>query len=271
MREKEILLIIPAYNEEPNIERTLEGLLKDPVSEELDILLINDGSTDGTREKAQRFMPKIKIIDQIFHMGYGAALQTGYKFAVKHGYSFLLQMDSDGQHDPASIKPMIARLKGETGPAGIPPNKKAKVKDGQLPDIVIGSRFLEESRSFRISGLKKLAISFFTGTIRAMTGYHLTDPTSGLQGMNRKAFGYYSGFSNFDIHYPDLNMIVQMLFLGYHVEEIPAVMHERTAGKSMHGGPWHSIRYMFVMVIGTFNSFTRHYRFGRKERTNEGQ
>lgn len=267
---KDTLLIIPAYNEDMNIEQTIRGLMERSVPEKMDILIINDGSSDRTLEKAKSFEPTVKVIDQVFNMGYGAALQTGYKYAVSHGYDYLLQMDSDGQHDPENLNKIIDRLKGRAERSGLPPKEKAQVPEDRLPDIVIGSRFLEGSQTFQVSGLKKIAIALFNAVIRVLTGYCLTDPTSGLQGLNRSAFTYYAGFQNFDIRYPDLNMIVQMIFLGYHVEEIPAIMHERMAGTSMHAGIIQPIKYMFVMFVSTFNTFTRHYRlFGKRKESKE--
>lgn len=263
---KDTLLIIPAYNEDMNIENTLTELMQDPVFEELDVLVINDGSTDDTLKRAKSFEPRIRVIDQVFNMGYGAALQTGYKYAAAHGYSYLLQMDADGQHDPKTLTRILDRLKGKAECSGHPPKPKANIPKERIPDIVIGSRFLEGSETFRISLPKKIAISVFNAANRFFTGYQLTDPTSGLQGLNRKAFTYYSGFLNFDIRYPDLNMIIQMIFLGYHVEEVPAIMHERKAGTSMHAGIIQPIKYMFVMFISTFNTFTRHYRISIKRK-----
>ena len=257
---KDTLLVIPAYNEEMNIEKVLGSLLDEKIDEKMDILVINDGSRDRTGALAKGFEPRVKVIDQLYNMGYGAALQTGYKYAADNDYSYVLQMDADGQHDLQTLKVIHDRLMGKTECLGLKPKSKAKVEEGRLPDIIIGSRFLEGGKSFKISSLKKIAIAVFTAAIRGLTGYRLTDPTSGLQGLNRKAFTYYAGFSNFDIYYPDLNMIIQMIFLGCHVEEVPAVMHERMGGVSMHTGLLHSMKYMIVMTVSSFNAFTRYHK-----------
>ncbi|MBR3244468.1 MAG: glycosyltransferase family 2 protein [Parasporobacterium sp.] len=245
---RDTLLVIPAYNEEESITGILNGLVGAGAQEYLDILVINDGSSDRTSETARDFGKGVRVLDLLHNMGYGAALQTGYKYAVMHNYSWVLQMDADGQHDPVNLPLILEKLKETENP----------------PDIVIGSRFLDGGQSFKISGIKKIAISFFRGVIRIFTGCRLTDPTSGLQGLNRSVVEYYSGYNNFDIRYPDLNMIVQMLFLGFRVEEVPAVMHPRTAGKSMHSGPFHGVRYMAVMLVSTFNAYTRYH--GKKEK-----
>lgn len=247
---KKVLIIIPAYNEEENIGPLLSQMKDMKIGEAADVLVIDDSSADRTAQIVRE--SGYKVISQVFNMGYGAALQTAYKYAVSHSYDYLLQLDADGQHDLLNIKVLCDRLgcfaDGE----------------GNYPDIVIGSRFLEGSRSFPISRLKKCAIVFFRKIIKGVTGQQLTDPTSGLQGLNRKAFSFYSKYKNFDLKYPDLNMIVQMLLLGYKIEEVPAVMHERTAGVSMHS-KWLQVgKYMILMMLSTWNAYAR-YKAGSKD------
>ena len=123
-----------------------------------------------------------------------------------------------------------------------------KDEQGKTPDIVIGSRFMEGSVTFPISPVKKLAINLFRFLIKLGTGQKILDPTSGLQGLSRRAILYYSGYGHFDDKYPDANMIMQMLLLGFRVTEIPAVMYARTEGVSMHSG-LKPIKYMFRMMF----------------------
>ena len=256
------LLIMPAYNEDMNIGSVIDTLKNAGVLEQMDLLVINDGSTDSTAEVVRRHR-EVRLINQIYNMGYGAALQTGYKYAVEHGYDYVLQMDSDGQHDICNLEVLLKRLKGETEAAGIPAEN---IEPDRLPDIVVGSRFLQGSSTFAVSQLKKFAIAIFRNAITRLTGYHLTDPTSGLQGLNRKAFSYFAGYTNFDIQYPDLNVLIQMLMLGYHIEEVPAVMHERTAGISMHSGLLKAGRYMIVMFISTFTIYNQYHGLLKERR-----
>lgn len=240
---KKILIIIPAYNEEENIGLLLNGMSVMGIKEFMDVLVIDDGSLDHTAQIAED--SGFKVIRLIFNMGYGAALQTAYKYAAANDYEYLLQIDADGQHDLSNIKTVCERL-------GCFASEK-----GGHPDIVIGSRFLEGSKSFHISAMKKCAISCFRWIIRRVTGQSLTDPTSGLQGLNRRAFSFYSRYNNFDLKYPDLNMIVQMLLLGFKIEEVPAVMCERTAGESMHSSWLKAGKYMILMLLGTWNAYVR--------------
>ena len=259
---KNTLLIMPAHNEDMNIGKVIDALKDAGMFEQMDLLVINDGSTDSTAEVVRQYR-EARLINQIYNMGYGAALQTGYKYAVEHGYDYVLQMDSDGQHDVCNLEVLLKRLKGDIQAAGIPAED---AEPDRLPDMVVGSRFLQGSTSFTISSLKKFAIAIFRNAITRLTGYHLTDPTSGLQGLNRNAFSYFAGYTNFDIQYPDLNVLIQMLMLGYHIEEIPAVMHERTAGISMHSGLLKAGRYMIVMLISTVTIYNQYHRLLKERR-----
>ncbi len=241
---KELLIIIPAYNEGQNIRRVLgqvEGL---GLSSVADILVINDASTDSTNWTVKEL--GYPMISQPFNMGYGCALQTGYKYAVRRGYRYVIQMDGDGQHDVCNIPVLYNRLK-ETE------------EDGRYPDIVLGARFRKDSSDFPVSWPKKVVYSLFRGMIRLITGARISDPTTGLQGLSRKAFLYYSKYNHFDDKYPDANMLVLMLLAKFKVVEVPwalpAVMHARTAGKSMHSGLkpfWYMLRVMYSTVIILF-------------------
>jgi len=237
--KKDLLIILPAYNEEANIGTFLQKLKDSSILELADIVVINDASSDATPSIVKDL--EIPMINHPYNLGYGAALQTGYKYAVAENYKYLIQIDSDGQHDVCNIPRIYEKL----------------TKKEDTPDLVIGTRFHRDSRSFSISWAKKIAIRFFRRFIKITSRMTVTDPTSGLQGMNRKVFRYYSHYDNFDTNYPDANMIVQMSLLGFNIQEIPAVMHAREGGKSMHFGIIEPILYMFIMVFSTMNVYIR--------------
>ena len=232
-RRKDLLIIMPAYNEEACIGIFLEQLEVPELISVADILVIDDGSSDDTRRIVKEHGHT--IITHVYNMGYGAALLSGYKYAVRRRYKYVVQIDSDGQHDPCNILPIYEQLKSSD-------------EDGEGPDLVLGSRFLEGGKSFPISRLKKVTIGVFRKLIRLVTGETITDPTTGLQGLSSRALLYYSGYSHFDDKYPDTNMLLQMLLLGYQVEEIPAVMHIRETGTSMHSG-LKPVIYMIHMLF----------------------
>ncbi len=229
-----VLIIIPAYNEEENLGALLDQLCGPEFKHFADILIVDDASKDKTGTIAKSY--NVNVVTHVFNLGYGSALQVGYKYAVRRGYDYVIQMDADGQHNISNVNHIYDLLTTED-------------EEGKTPDIVIGSRFVVGSKSFRISFIKKISIKMFCAIIKMTTGQKMTDPTSGLQGLNRKAFTYYSIFGNFDFYYPDANMLIQMLLLGFNVKETASVMHERTAGVSMHTGLLKQITYMLIMPL----------------------
>ena len=240
MREKEVLVIIPAYNEAANIGKVLDQLERPEISEIADVLVMNDASVDSTN-----WLVKARghaVITHVFNLGYGSGIQLGYKYAVRRDYKYVIQMDADGQHDVCNIPVIYDRL-------------RQKDEDGRYPDIVLGSRFMNGSADFSVSIAKKIAFHLFRFMIEVAAGRKIADPTTGLQGLSRKAVLYYSKYNHFDDKYPDTNMIMQMILLKFKVVEIPAVMHPRTAGASMHSGLkpiWYMLRMFFSVLAVVF-------------------
>ncbi len=240
MEKKELLIIIPAYNEGNNILRLLTQLENLDIKDTADILIVNDASTDATNWIVKEM--QYPMLSQLYNMGYGCALQTGYKYAVRREYQYVIQMDGDGQHDVCNIPVIYHKLKEQDA-------------DGRCPDIVLGARFMEGSADFTVSLPKRVVYSIFRFLIRITTGQKIMDPTTGLQGLSRKAFLYYSKYDHFDDKYPDANMIILMMLIKFRVIEIPAVMHARAEGKSMHSGLkpfWYMLRVIFSVLIVLF-------------------
>lgn len=240
MKEKEVLIIIPAYNEAANIGKVLDQLEKPEISDIADILVMNDASVDATN-----WLVKVRghaLVTHVFNLGYGSGIQLGYKYAVRRGYKYVIQMDADGQHDVCNIPLLYNRL-------------RQKDEDGRYPDIVLGARFMDGSGEYQISAAKRLAFHLFRFMMRIAAGRKIADPTTGLQGLSRKAVMYYSKYNHFDDKYPDTNMIMQMLLLKFKIVEVPAVMHPRTAGVSMHSGLkpiWYMLRMFFSVLAVIF-------------------
>lgn len=230
---KKVLVIMPAFNESAGLPSLIESIAESPVSDVADLLIINDGSTDNTGGIA--WSMGAQVLTNVYNMGYGASLQVGYKYAVRHGYRYVLQMDADAQHDIRNLEIMLSVMLADNTPP---------------VDILIGSRFLDGSQSFPISRAKMIVIRIFRSVIKSTTGKVITDPTSGLQALSFRAFEYYSRYNNFHREYPDMNMIIQMLLNDFVIEEFPAIMHPRVAGKSMHAN-LAPILYMLKMSLGT--------------------
>ena len=140
MVKKELLIIIPAYNEEKNIIRVFEQLEKLDIPSIADILVIDDASMDQTGRIVRDWQHK--LVTHIYNLGYGSALQTGYKYAVRRNYEYVIQMDADGQHDACNIPVIYKELKG----IGV---------DTDKADIVLGSRFMADSSDFPVSLAKR--------------------------------------------------------------------------------------------------------------------
>ena len=240
MKKKELLIIIPSYNEGNNIRRLLMQLEELDMKDRADILIVNDASTDSTNWIVKEM--HYPMLSQLYNMGYGCALQTGYKYAVRRGYQYVIQMDGDGQHDVCNIPVIYRKLKEQDA-------------DGRCPDIVLGARFMEGSSDFPVSLPKRIVYSIFRFLIRMTTGRRVADPTTGLQGLSRKAFLYYSKYDHFDDKYPDANMIILMMLIKFRVIEVPAVMHTRVEGKSMHSGLkpfWYMLCVLFSVCVVLF-------------------
>lgn len=256
MKQKELLIIIPAYNEENNIGAFLEQLEQPELMEVADVLVMNDASADHTCDIVRA--RGHQVINHVYNLGYGCGLWVGYKYAVKKGYRYVIQMDADGQHDVCNVMELYRRL-------------STPDEQGRKPDIVLGSRFVEGSVTYPVPFMKKMAYILFRLLIRIGTGKKIMDPTTGLQGLSRRAFSYYAGFGRFDDKYPDANMIMQMLLLGFRVEEVPAVMHARTQGISMHSGIVKPLHYMFRMMFSIIAVWIRFKLFRvDKENIDEG-
>lgn len=240
MDKKELLVILPACNEEKNICRVFEQLEQLDIPSIADILVIDDASKDQTRRIVRG--KQYGLITHIYNLGYGSALQSGYRYAVRRNYEYVVQLDADGQHDVCNIPIIYRELKGND-------------LDAEKPDIVLGSRFMKGSSDYPVSWMKKAAYDIFRILIRQATGKRIADPTTGLQGLGRRAFTYYSEFHHFDDKYPDANILMQMMLLGYHVKEVPAVMHARESGVSMHRGlkpVWYMLRMLFSILTVIF-------------------
>lgn len=224
---KAYLVIIPAFNESDHIGRVLEDVRAS--MPEADILVVNDGSTDRTSEIARN--AGAMVLDMPFNIGYGGAIQTGFRFAAEFNYDFVITIDGDAQHDPCSIKNLIQSAE-QTG-----------------ADVVIGSRFLEGN--YQMSLFRRMGVRLFSKIARWYTGIAFTDPTSGFQILNRKAFSYLAEGNNYPLDYPDANIIMAMHKMKFIVTESPVTMMEKPGGKSMHSGyrPFIYVMRMFLSIL----------------------
>lgn len=221
------LVIIPAYNEEANIEKTVESILRD--SPEFDYVIINDCSTDSTKQICEE--KGYNIVNLPINLGIGGAVQTGYKYAVRNSYDMAVQVDGDGQHDPKFLEEMAEYL-----------------EENNL-DMVIGSRFIEK-QGFQSSGIRRVGIRFFSWLIKVLTGQRITDPTSGLRMVGRNVLEIFA--EDYPKDYPEPESTVAILRKKMKVKEIPVIMHEREGGVSsisMRKSVYYMIKVTLAIII----------------------
>jgi len=227
--EKEkILVIIPALNEEKNIAGVINELKSD--MPQLDLLVVDDGSTDSTAELVRHTMAPCLSLP--FNIGYSGALQAGYKYAVARDYDFVVQFDGDGQHIAGEIEKLLD-VQRETG-----------------ADLVIGSRFIR-SCGYQHSCARMFGTLLFRYLITAICGVTIHDPTSGFQLINRRAFERYSRMHNFP-YFPDANIIIEMLLHDFEIAEVQVSMRQRQYGQSMHRGVLKPLMYTTKVMYSIF-------------------
>jgi glycosyltransferase involved in cell wall biosynthesis len=231
MKDK-IIIIIPAYNEEKNIASIIRGIRNAVPA--VDILVINDGGEDATKEIVRQLGER--IVNLPYNMGYGAALQTGFKYALKHGYRFAVQMDADGQHDPKDIPKLLQA-----------------VLDGEA-DVAIGSRFLDGG-SYKAPVIRKVGMSIYGWLASVLIGQRVTDPTSGYQALNIDCIRFYAS-DYYPVDFPDADVIIMLHRAGMRIKEIPVTMYANLEQKSMHAG-LKPIYYIFKMFLSIFLTLLR--------------
>lgn len=238
MKDK-VLFVIPAYNEEDNIEKVLKEIKKDV--NYADILVINDCSSDNTEKIVKK--NKTKCITNVFNMRYAMAVQTGIKYASYHNYDYVIQFDADGQHIAKEAEKLY---------------KYSKEKNC---DIVIGSRYLVDT-GYPCPFFRRVGTKLFELMIKIFCKKKIADPLSGFQCLNKNVIKRYSKMGNYP-EYPDANLVIEMLLNGYKIEEVPTKMRLREAGESMHGGIIKPIKYMISMFYSCLVIFIKN--IGRKK------
>ncbi len=221
---RDVLIIMPAFNEELNIGSVLKDIHKEVP--EIPILVINDGSGDRTAEIAAE--NGAKVITLPYNSGYGVALQTGFVYAHQRKIPIVIQMDSDGQHDAKYLKALLEEVrKPDT-------------------DVVIGSRFLG-SCEYKAGLLKRAGMLFFGSIASLIVGRKVTDPTSGFQAAKGKAIEF-AASDFYPPDYPDADFIILLHRHGFKVKEIPVAMRPNAQNKTMHRGH-KTLYYVFKMGL----------------------
>ena len=224
-----VLVLIPAYEESRKIADVVGSVAALGVAEE--ILVVDDGSTDDTAARARA--AGASVVSLVENLGYGGALQTGYRYAHARGFDVVVQIDGDGQHDAAHVVDLLRAL------------------DEQELDVVLGSRFLEGSRSYAVPRARRAGMAVFRGIIRLVTGQSISDPTTGFQALRAPVVRLFATGESYPTDYPDADVIILLHRFGFRIGEVPVRMFANETGRSMHSG-WKPVFYVFKMLLSIF-------------------
>jgi glycosyltransferase involved in cell wall biosynthesis len=229
------LAIVPALNEVEAIAGTVGEIRR--AAPEFDVLVVDDGSTDGTAEAAEG--AGASVLRLPFNLGIGGAMQTGYLYAQEQGYDVAVQVDADGQHDPRYVPKLLERLQA----------------DPSL-NMVTGSRFLEAvPGGYRSSATRRAGIRMFSRVVSVVTRQRVTDPTSGFRMTDRRAIELFAG--DYPHDYPEVEAILLMHAHRLRSCEVPVQMRPRTTGKSAISSSWatyYTLKVLLAVFVGLFRA-----------------
>lgn len=208
MTVRRVLAVVPAYNEERAIGAIVDEIRAfDP---SFDVVVVDDGSADATSRVAAAHGAAVVTLP--YNLGIGGAVQTGFKYALEHGYELAVRLDGDGQHDPAELPKLLAPV--ERGDA----------------DIVTGSRFADGSPTHRPPLARRIGIMWFARLVSLLTRQRVTDTTSGFQALNERGIALFAG--EYPSDYPEVEATVLVYKHRLRLEEVPVRMREREHGES---------------------------------------
>lgn len=224
-----ILILVPAFNEEANIVRVLEMLTEE--GRGWDVLVINDASEDRTGELAG-IGGKAGVIDLPFNLGIGGAIQTGFKYACRSGYSYVVQFDADGQHQAEEISKLLGPVLNDEA------------------DVAIGSRFLEKNDGYRSTWSRRFGIRIFEWLGLLLIHQRITDPTSGFRAYNRRAIEFLA--DRYPGDYPEPEAVVLLGRNHFRIKEVSTSMQKRQGGISsitIFNSPYYMTKVSLGMIM----------------------
>jgi glycosyltransferase involved in cell wall biosynthesis len=224
-----VLAIVPAYNEADTVGEVVRGLR---ALEGVDVVVVDDGSTDGTARVARA--AGARVLDLPVNLGIGGAVQCGYLYAARGGYDVAVQVDADGQHVPGEIPRLLAPLaRGDA-------------------DLVLGSRYVERSQYQAPPG-RRLGMLVFSAVVTAVTGQKVADTTSGFRAAAKGVLHYLA--AHYPQDYPEVEALVLLRRAGFRIREVPCRFAERQGGRSSitaARSAYYVVKVLLAILVGLF-------------------
>ena len=231
MSEPTRVAIVPAYEEEGIIASVVAEIRSfDPA---LDIVVVDDGSVDGTAAAAAS--AGAAVVRLPFNLGIGGAVQTGFKYALEHGYGIAVRLDGDGQHDPTELPKLLEPLARDEA------------------DVVVGSRFAAGERDYRPPLARRAGIRWFAKLVSLLTRQRLTDTTSGFQAVNARGIRLFA--ADYPHDYPEVEAAVMVVRHRLRIVEVPVRMRERELGSSSITALrslYYAVKVTLALLVGIF-------------------
>ncbi len=222
------LAVVPAYNEAATVGTVIDALRRK--APQVDVLVVDDGSTDATAEIAER--AGVQVLRMPFNLGIGGAVQAGFTYAHEQGYDYMVQVDGDGQHDPGELKKLFAAAKG--------PDRA---------DMICGSRFATDT-GYIAPISRRTGIHLFAFLLSRLLRQPVTDPTSGFRLYNHRAIALFA--RDYPHDYPEVEAVLMLHHHRLTMREVPVTMLQRGGGVSSIGGSGKSFYYMVKVLLALF-------------------
>ena len=233
LTNKNVLIVVPAFNEALNISQVLNSLKE----HNRHILVVNDGSVDATASISRA--SQVPVLDLAINLGVGGALRAGFQYACRHGFEAVIQVDADGQHSIDHIDNLIAAANHSGA------------------DIVVGSRFIDTSASMRVGGLRRLTMRVLARSASRATQTKITDSTSGFRLIRQPLLEKFSLLFASNYLGDTYEALIAAGRAGFVVREIPTPIRERLSGSSTSSAIQSSMQTIKVLTVAILQLHTR--------------